>query len=133
MDSYRIALVVAGVVGGGTALVHGLLLQRMVVKPTEALLATEGRVSTPMRRLAVSLLHFTTFNWFLSGFGLIVAAVWLEQHERLAIGLFAGSSFLFGAFSALWAVRRLHPSWMLMAAAVVLIIFGLTPTLTGSG
>lgn len=133
MDSYRIALVAAGVVGSGTALIHGLLLQRMVVQPTEVLFAADGRISTPMRRLAVSLLHFTTFNWLLSGLALILAAVWLEQHERLAISLFAGSSFLFGAFSALWAVRRLHPSWMLMAAAVVLVIFGLTPTLTGSG
>ena len=133
MDSYRIALVAAGVVGGGTALIHGLLLQRIMVKPTETLFSAEGRISTPMRRLAVSLLHFTTFNWLLSGLGLIVAAVWLDQHERLAIGIFSGSSFLFGAFSALWAVRRLHPSWMLMVTAVVLIIFGLTPTLSGSG
>lgn len=129
MDCYRIALVVSGVIGGGTALIHGILLQRMVIWPTEALFAADSRVSAPMRRLATSLLHFTTFNWLISGLALIAAAVWLDQQERLVIGIFAGSSFLFGALSALWAVRRPHPSWILMVTAIALIIFGLIPTL----
>ncbi len=127
-----LALATAGGVGGGTALIHGILLQRIVVRPIGALFAADGGISAPMWRLATLLMHFTTFNWLLSGLALIAAAIWLDQHERLAIRLFAASSFLCGALSALWAVRRPHPSWILMATAIVLIILGLAPTLASA-
>jgi hypothetical protein len=33
---------------------------------------------------------------------------------------------LFGALGNLWATRGRHPGWMLMAAALILIVFGVT-------
>ncbi|RCW43009.1 hypothetical protein [Paenibacillus prosopidis] len=36
MDWNSIALTMAGVIGSGTAVVHGLLMQRLIIKPIEA-------------------------------------------------------------------------------------------------
>ena len=37
-----------------------------------------------------------------------------------------GSLFLLGALGNLWGTQGLHPGWMLMAAALVLIAFGVS-------
>jgi hypothetical protein len=39
-------------------------------------------------------------------------------------GLFVGSLSLLGALGNLWGTEGRHPGWMLMAAAVILIVFG---------
>ncbi len=57
---------------------------------------------------------------------LIAAALWLDRDARLATGLFVGSTYLFGALGNLWGTRGRHPGWMLMAAALILIAFGLS-------
>jgi hypothetical protein len=75
------------------------------------------------------LLHFSTISWFLGGLALIAAAKWFEQDARLATGLFVGSLYLFGALGNLWGTRGLHPGWMLMAVALVLIAFGISKPL----
>jgi hypothetical protein len=49
---------------------------------------------------------------------LIAAAWWLVADARLA---FVGSLYLFGALGNLWGRRGLHPGWMLMTVALVLI------------
>jgi hypothetical protein len=36
---------------------------------------------------------------------------------------------LFGALGNLWVTRGLHPGWMLMTAALVLIAFGISKSL----
>jgi uncharacterized membrane protein YjjB (DUF3815 family) len=54
---------------------------------------------------------------------LIAAAIWFGHDARLATGLFVGSLYLFGALGNLWATRGRHPGWMLMAAALILIVF----------
>lgn len=125
MDLRDIALALAGLIGGGVALVHGVVVQRLMVKPLEALLAGEKRVSGPIRRLVAPLLHLSTISWLLGGIVLIIAATWFGKEARLATGLFVGSLFLFGAVVNLWATRGRHPGWMLMAASVLLILFGL--------
>ncbi|MGM0881554.1 MAG: hypothetical protein ACQEXQ_11035 [Bacillota bacterium] len=126
MDWNSIALTMAGVIGSGTAVVHGLLMQRLIIKPIEAVFVADGRISAPLQKLVTLLLHFTTFNWLLSGLTLIAAAIWFEQDARLATGLLAGSSFLYGSIISLWVMRRLHPSWILMAVALILTVLGLT-------
>lgn len=126
MDWNSIALTTAGVIGGGTAVVHGILMKRLIIKPIEAVFVADGRISAPMQKLVKLLLHFTTFNWLFSGLTLIAAAIWFEQDARLATGLLAGSSFLYGTIITLWVMRRLHPSWILMAVALILIVLGLT-------
>ena len=118
------ALGLAGVIGSGTAVVHGILTQRLMVRPIEALFLTDERTSAPIRRLVPLLLHFSTIVWFLGGLALIAAAIWFDRDARLATGLFVGSTYLFGALGNLWGTRGLHPGWMLMAAALILIVFG---------
>lgn len=118
------ALAMAGVIGSCVAVVHGVLTQRLMVRPIEALFVANGRIAAPIRRLVPGLLHFSTFNWLLGGLALIAAALWFEQEARLATGLLVGSSYLYGALGNLWGTRRRHPGWMLMAVALVLIVLG---------
>lgn len=118
------ALGVAGVIGAGVAVVHGILVQRHMVKPFEAVALADLRFSGVTRRLVPPLLHFSTVVWFLGGLALVVAATALEREGRLAISLLVGGAYLFGAVFNLWATRGRHPGWMLMAAAVALIVAG---------
>ena len=126
MDWQTAALGLAGAIGCTTAVVHGVLIQRLMVGPLEAI--ADGRMSRPIRRLAPPLLQFSTYNWLLGGLALLAAAAWLGPEARLATGLLVGSSYLFGAVANFWGTRGRHPGWMLMAAAVTLIGVGLLPT-----
>jgi len=125
MNWQNAALGLAGVIGSGTAVVHGILTQRLMVRPIEALFLSDGRISAPVRRLMPLLLQFSTFNWLLGGLVLIAAALWFEHDARLATGLLVGSSYLYGAVGNLWGTRGRHPGWMLMAVALVLIVLGI--------
>jgi hypothetical protein len=118
------ALGMAGVIGSCVAVIHGFLVQRLMVRPFEELFLAEKRISSSIRRLVPLLLHFSTISWFLGGFALIAAAIWFDHSARLVTGLFVGNLYLFGAVGNLWGTRRRHPGWMLMAAAVILIVFG---------
>ena len=118
-----IALVAAGVVGCGVAVIHGVLVQRLMIRPLEAI--ADRRYSGPVRRLVPPLLQFSTYNWFLGGLVLIAAGLWFGREARLATGLLVGASYLFGALGNLWATRGWHPGWMLMAIALILIVAGL--------
>ncbi len=120
MNWQNAALGLAGVIGSGTAVIHGILTQRLMVRPIEALFLTDKRTS-----LVPLLLHFSTIVWFLGGLALIAAALWFDRDARLATGLFVGSTYLFGTLGNLWGTRGRHPGWMLMAAALILIAFGL--------
>ena len=129
MNWQNAALAMAGVIGSGVAVVHGILVQRLMVKPFEELALADGRIGAPIRRLVPLLLHFSTISWFLGGLALIAAARWLERDARLATGVFVGSLYLFGALGNLWGTRGLHPGWMLMAVALVLIAFGISKSI----
>ena len=129
MSWQNAALTMAGVIGSGVAVFHGILVQRLMVKPFEEFALANGRIGAPVRRLVPLLLHFSTISWFLGGLALIAAARWLERDARLATGVFVGSLYLFGALGNLWGTRGLHPGWMLMAVALVLIVFGISKSL----
>jgi hypothetical protein len=118
------ALAMAGVIGSCVAVFHGILTQRLMVRPLEALFPADKRITAPVRRLVPGLLHFSTVSWFLGGLALIAAARWFESGARLATGLCVGGLYLYGALGNLWATRGRHPGWMLMAAALILIAFG---------
>jgi hypothetical protein len=118
------ALGMAGVIGCCVAVFHGILTQRLMVRPLEEFFLTDQRISASIKRLVPLLLHFSTISWFLGGLALIVAANWFEQSAKLATGLFVGSLYLFGALGNLWATRGRHPGWLLMATALMLIAFG---------
>jgi hypothetical protein len=123
MNWQNAALGLAGVIGSGTAVVHGILTQRLMVRPIEALFLNAGRTSAVIRRMVPLLLHFSTIVWFLGGLALIAASLWFDRDARLATGLFVGITYLFGALGNLWGTRGRHPGWMLMAAALLLIAF----------
>jgi len=76
-------LVIAGIVGSTGAIVHGLLKQRLMVRPIRDF---AGKLSRTIRRLVAGFLHFTTFNWFISGLALLVAAYSSGREARLATG-----------------------------------------------
>ena len=119
------ALALAGVIGSSVAVFHGVLTQRLMVRPVEALFVADRRIAGPIRRLVPLLLQFSTFNWLLGGLVLIAAALWFEHDARLATGLLVGSSYLYGAVGNLWGTRGRHPGWVLMAVALVLIVLGI--------
>ena len=119
------ALTMAGLIGSGTAVVHGILVQRLMVRPFEAPGAAGLKMSAPIRRLVPLLLHFSTIAWSLGGLALVAAANGSDSGVRLETALFVGSLYLFGAAANFWATRGRHPGWMLMAAALVLIAVGI--------
>jgi len=127
MDWQDAALGAAGFIGSVVAVVHGILVHRIMVRPLEAISVGEARLSGPVRRLVPPLLHFSTLCWFFGGVALIAAAARLDGGARLATALFVGSFYLFGAVVNLWATRGRHPGWMLMAVALVLIALGIGP------
>lgn len=121
------ALIMAGIIGGTTAVVHGILVHRLMVRPMEATLAADPRITVPIRRLVPPLLQFSTYAWLLGGLALI-ASSWFARDARLATGLIVGTLYLFGAVANCWGTRGRHPGWMLMAVAIVLIGAGLFRT-----
>jgi hypothetical protein len=129
MNWQNAALATAGVIGSSVAVFHGILVQRLMVKPFEEFALNDGRIGAAVRRLVPLLLHFSTISWFLGGLALIVAAKWLERDARLATSIFVGSLYLFGTLGNLWGTRGLHPGWMLMAIALILIAFGISKSL----
>ena len=124
MNWQSAALGMAGLIGSFVAVVHGILTQRRMVRPIEAFLLADRHTSAPITRLVPLLLHFSTIVWFLGGLTLIAAAIWFDRDAKLATGLFVGSTYLLGALGNLWGTRGRHPGWMLMAAALILIAFG---------
>lgn len=123
MNAHDWALGLAGVIGSGVALVHGVLTERLMVTPFHQL--ADGNFSSSIRRLVPLLLQFSTFNWFIGGIALVIAAFFFQRQARLATGLLVGSSYLFGTLGNLWATRGAHPGWTLYALAVCLIGYGL--------
>jgi len=122
MNLQDAALLTAGVIGSAVAALHGVLTQRLMVRP---LLRLAGpSLSPPIRKLTALLLQFSTFNWFVGGLALIACGCGLNPQARLATGLLVGSSYLFASLGNLWATRSRHPGWALYAAAIVLIVYG---------
>jgi hypothetical protein len=123
MNWHDAALAMAGVIGSSVAIFHGALTQRLMVAPIAEL--AKGRLSRQIRKIVPALLHFSTFNWFVCGLALLVAAYAFDAQARLATCLLVGSSYLYGALGNLWATRGRHPGWMLYAVALALIAYGI--------
>ena len=115
------ALTLAGLIGASTAIFHGIVTQRLMVKPIDRRLADAAGVSMTIRRIVPPLLQYSTYSWLVGGIALIIAANIAGAETRLAIGTLVGSMFLYGAVANLWGTRGRHPGWALMAAAVALI------------
>ena len=121
----NVALTLAGIIGATTAIVHGILTNRLMTRPVDAHLSRDRRVSAAIRTLVPLLLQYSTYSWLIGGIALIAVANGWQPGARIAIGLLVGSMFLYGAVANLWGTRGRHPGWMLMALAVALIAFDL--------
>jgi len=120
------ALALGGAIGAGVAVVHGLLVQKLMVRPIDALLQGAGKPSGTIRRLVPLLLHFSTIVWFAGGLALVCAAVaGFGRETRLVTGLFVGVTYLLGAAGNLWGTRGRHPGGLLMALAFALVAAGI--------
>ena len=126
MNWHEIALGTAGLIGGCTAVFHGVLVQRLMVQPINAALLNVRTTSGTVRRLVPLLLHLSTISWFLGGVVLLLVASLGDANAQLSTGIFVGSLYLFGAVANAWGSKGRHPGWMLMAAAVILIAIGIS-------
>jgi hypothetical protein len=128
MNWPMLAMTAAGLIGVFVPVVHGVLMQKRMVGPLEKLAFAASEIPNSTARFLGPLLHFTTFGWFIGGIALIVSANLLGKEARIAIGLLVGSQYLYGAICNFRASRGRHPGWMLMAAAVALIVISLIAT-----
>ena len=124
MDSRDGALVLAGIVGCVVAVIHGVLVQRILVSPVRDI--PLPRFSATNKRLTAALVHFSTFNWLVSGIALVSSAFFFDRQAKLVTAALVGSSYLFGALGNLWSLRRPHLGWILYGVAVCLIAYGVT-------
>jgi hypothetical protein len=126
MAPQDLAFVLAGGIGLSVAVVHGVLTQRYMVRPVGRLLAADGRTAPAIGKLVPLLLHYSTVTWFLGGIALIAASLWLEPPSKTAVGAVVGGLYLYGVIGNAWATRGRHPGWMLLAVAIILIVFGVS-------
>lgn len=117
----HVALLLAGMIGGATAIFHGVVTHRLMVRPIDRRLVGAPGVSMTIRRIVPPVLHYSTYSWLVGGIALIVVAYSAQPDARRAISLLVGSMFLYGAVANLWATRGRHPGWLLLAVAVALI------------
>lgn len=122
MELRDVALMAAGILGAGVAVIHGVLTQRFIVEPIRRLGAE--RLAPQIVRLAAMLLQFSTFAWLLGGLAL-AATPWMGAGARTATAVLVGVAYLFAVVGNAWATRGRHPGWMLYAVAVALIAYGL--------
>ena len=115
-------LALAGLIGGATAIFHGIVTHRLMVGPIDRRIADSAGVSMTIRRIVPPLLQYSTYSWLVGGIAMVIAANVAGAETRLWISLLVGSMFLYAAVANAWATRGRHPGWMLMAAAVSLIV-----------
>lgn len=126
MNEADLALVSAGTVGTVTAIVHGFVMQRQLIKP---LLATPGigrNMSRTALRLVGPLLQVSTLAWLVTGGLLIWAGLWATSEPRFVVCVAGVIVYGHAAIANAVAVRRLHPGWVLMGLAAGLIIVGIS-------
>ena len=118
-------LMMAGGMAAGVSIIHGVLMQRVIVAPVAARIANAPPLPGQVRRFIAPLLHFTTFGWLLGGVVLLVAPRALPWASVTWLALFAGTLFTYGAVFNFSATRGRHPGWVGMVVAVGLILYAL--------
>jgi len=123
LPSYDWAFVAAGIIGCIVAVIHGVLLQKLMIRP----ILNGAKLAETSRRLVPLLLHFSTIFWFLGGLALIIVPSFADAPTMLATAVFVGALYGFGAIGNFWGTRGKHPGWMLLAVAVALIAYAALP------
>lgn len=118
------ALISAGVLGALVAVIHGYVMQRLLVRPLEELVGKDQSLRSSSKRLLSPLLHVSTLNWFVCGASLIWAGMRFEGEARAVISASAAIIYGYAAVLNARATRGRHPGWILMAISVALIFAG---------
>lgn len=122
LDSvYMWLLMAAGLIGAAIAIVHGLLMQRLMVRP----ILEQAKVTPATERLFPILLQFSTFCWFFGGLALMAAPLMPSKASIVTTAIFVGSFYVFGAVGNFVGTKGRHPGWVLLAISSVLIVIGL--------
>lgn len=114
-------LVVAGFIGAGVAIVHGILMQRLMIKP---ILDQVDATPATMRLLPI-LLQFSTFCWFFGGVVLIATPIMPNSESIITAAVFVGGFYLFGSIGNFIGTKGRHPGWVLLAISSALIAISL--------
>lgn len=114
------AFIAAGIIGASVAVLHGILMQRLMINP----ILEEGVSRQVTRRLLPLLMHFSTFCWFFGGLALIAAPFYLDAQSKATIAVVVAIFYAFGSIGNFWGTRSAHPGWILLALATALILFG---------
>jgi len=117
MEYYEWALVIAGSIGVIVAIVHGVLMQKLMINP----IIGQSDLPQTTRRLLPILLHFSTICWLLGGIGLITAPSFCDSIYVMPTAIVVGGFYTFGAIGNFWGTNGKHPGWVLLAIATVLI------------
>ena len=125
MGIAELSMLAAGLIGGATSVSHAVQMHRNVIVPIDREAAKAANIHPAIRRLAKALLQFTTFNWLMCSFMLVISSLCFGAQAKTIVATMAAASFAYGGISLFWAVRRVHPGWMLMLAACVLIAVSL--------
>ncbi len=119
--SQEALFVTAGVIGVVVSLIHGVLMQRLMIGPILAGNDLPGRG----RRIFPILMHFSTAVWFLAGVALVVASLYLTTSISVVIACAAALLYSLGAVGNFWGTRGRHFGWIPLAVSVALILWAL--------
>ncbi len=122
MNLHDTALIFAGSLGMIVAIIHGTLMDRLMVQPA----LKSAPLNRASMRLLPLLMQFSTVCWFTGGLALIAAPIWFDGSARLTTSVFAGGFYLYGAIGNLWGTKGRHFGWIILLIAVALIAYGAT-------
>ncbi len=112
----------AGVLGLAVSVIHGVLMQRLMIVPILAGSDIPGR----SRRIFPVLMHFSTVVWFLAGAVLVVASLYLPASTTMVIACVTALLYALGAVGNFWGTRGRHFGWIPLTLSVTLIGWALT-------
>lgn len=127
-----ILLFAAGIVGMIVAVIHTLVMRRVIVRPVSQAVANDTTMRAGAKRLVAPLLYVSGLTWFVEGAALVAVAMFVNGPGRLVICAVAALSYGYAAALNAWATRGRHFGWVLMALAVLLIVIGVGLTLKGA-
>ena len=90
MNLHDTALIFAGSLGMIVAIIHGTLMDRLMVQPA----LKSAPLNRASMRLLPLLMQFSTVCWFTGGLALIAAPIWFDGSARLTTSVFAGGFYL---------------------------------------
>ena len=120
MISQSVLFIAAGAIGMGVAVLHGVLMQRLMIAPLLAGndLPARGRGIFPI------LMHYSTAVWLLAGAALVWASAALPAEATVVMACTAAVLYSLGAIGNFVGTRGRHFGWIPLTGSVALIVWG---------